>query len=78
MCLIKRSTNYEVYVTMKIGAGMDMNKPFLLKPAAKDYLWGGSRLNDGFNIGVDITHFLKHGFVTVIRMENRPRLMCQS
>lgn len=24
------------------------NKPFLLKPAAKDYLWGGSRLNDDF------------------------------
>ena len=23
-------------------------KPFLLKPAAKDYLWGGSRLNDDF------------------------------
>ena len=25
-----------------------MNRPFLLKPAAKDYLWGGSRLNDDF------------------------------
>lgn len=25
-----------------------MNQPFLLKPAAKDYLWGGSRLNDEF------------------------------
>ena len=25
-----------------------MNKPFLLRPAAKDYLWGGSRLNDEF------------------------------
>ena len=24
-------------------------KPFLLSPAAKDYLWGGSRLNDDFN-----------------------------
>lgn len=24
------------------------HKPFLLKPAAKDYLWGGSRLNDDF------------------------------
>ena len=23
-------------------------QPFLLKPAAKDYLWGGSRLNDDF------------------------------
>ena len=25
-----------------------MNKPLLLKPAAKNYLWGGSRLNDDF------------------------------
>ena len=25
-----------------------MNKPFLLKPSAKDYLWGGNRLNDEF------------------------------
>ncbi len=24
-------------------------KPFFLSPAAKDYLWGGSRLNDDFN-----------------------------
>jgi len=24
-------------------------KPFLLKPAAKDYLWGGNRLNDDFS-----------------------------
>ena len=23
--------------------------PFLLTPAAKDYLWGGSRLNDDFS-----------------------------
>lgn len=25
-----------------------LNKPFLLKPAGKDYLWGGTRLNDEF------------------------------
>lgn len=25
------------------------NKPFLLKPAGKDYLWGGNRLNDDFS-----------------------------
>ena len=24
--------------------------PFLLKPSPKDYLWGGSRLNDDFNL----------------------------
>lgn len=27
-------------------------KPFLLKPAAKDYLWGGTRLNDEFTKGI--------------------------
>lgn len=26
--------------------------PFLLKPAGKDYLWGGSRLNDDFSKGI--------------------------
>ena len=32
-----------------------MNRPFLLKPAAKDYLWGGSRLNDDFGKGIPIS-----------------------
>ena len=27
-------------------------KPFLLTPASKDYLWGGSRLNDDFNLNL--------------------------
>lgn len=31
--------------------------PFLLKPAAKDYLWGGSRLNDDFNLNIEIDPF---------------------
>jgi len=31
------------------------NTPFLLKPAAKDYLWGGSRLNDDFAKGIDMS-----------------------
>ena len=31
--------------------------PFLLTPAAKDYLWGGSRINDDFNLGIPITPF---------------------
>ena len=34
-----------------------MNRPFLLIPAAKDYLWGGSRLNDDFNLGIDVYPF---------------------
>lgn len=30
-----------------------MNKPFLLKPSGKDYLWGGQRLNDEFAKEID-------------------------
>ncbi|MBR5347780.1 MAG: class I mannose-6-phosphate isomerase [Lachnospiraceae bacterium] len=29
------------------------NRPFKLTPAAQDYLWGGSRLNDDFHLGLD-------------------------
>lgn len=36
---------------------MTNNKPFMLRPAAKDYIWGGSRLNDDFNLGIDIQPF---------------------
>ena len=31
-----------------------MNFPFMLTPAAKDYLWGGSRLNDDFGKNIDM------------------------
>lgn len=31
------------------------NKPFLLKPAGKDYLWGGRRLNDDFSKDIPLT-----------------------
>lgn len=34
-----------------------MNKPFMLKPVAKDYLWGGTRLNDDFNLGISVVPF---------------------
>lgn len=30
------------------------NLPFLLKPAGKDYLWGGNRLNDDFAKNIDM------------------------
>ncbi len=33
------------------------NKPFLLKPCGKDYLWGGTRLRDDFSKDIDITPF---------------------
>lgn len=32
-----------------------INRPFLLKPAPKDYLWGGSRLNNDFSKGIPMT-----------------------
>ena len=32
-----------------------MNQPFLLRPSGKDYLWGGSRLNDEFEKGIDLS-----------------------
>lgn len=30
------------------------NEPFLLRPAAKGYLWGGTRLNDDFAKGINM------------------------
>ena len=30
------------------------SKPFLLRPAGKDYMWGGRRLNDEFAKGIDL------------------------
>ena len=35
----------------------DKNIPFLLRPAVKDYLWGGSRLNDEFNFDIPVSPF---------------------
>lgn len=37
-----------------INKNIHLNKPFFLKPAAKDYLWGGNRLNDDFSKGIDM------------------------
>lgn len=31
-----------------------MNKPILLRPSGKDYLWGGQRLNNEFEKGIDM------------------------
>lgn len=36
---------------------MSRRLPFLLTPAAKDYLWGGNRLNDDFNFNLPISPF---------------------
>ena len=32
----------------------ELRKPFLLRPAGKDYLWGGRRLNDEFAKNIDL------------------------
>lgn len=32
-----------------------MNKPFLMKPSGKDYLWGGQRLNDEFEKSINMS-----------------------
>ena len=31
------------------------NEPLLLRPSGKDYIWGGSRLNDEFEKNIDLT-----------------------
>ena len=33
----------------------DINKPFLLKPVGKDYLWGGDRLNYDFGKNIPLS-----------------------
>ena len=30
------------------------NKPFMLKPAVQDYLWGGTKINDDFGLDLDV------------------------
>lgn len=35
----------------------DGHQPFLLSPASKDYMWGGTRLNDDFCFNIDINLF---------------------
>lgn len=40
-------------MNLKIKHDMD-RIPYLLKPVGKDYLWGGSRLNDDFSKGIDM------------------------
>ena len=40
---------------MKRNGVIHLNPPFFLKPAGKDYLWGGKRLNDEFAKEMDLT-----------------------
>ncbi|MDO4308129.1 MAG: mannose-6-phosphate isomerase, class I [Eubacteriales bacterium] len=36
-------------------SGSIQNRPFMLKPVGKDYLWGGSRLNDDFSKNINLS-----------------------
>lgn len=40
---------------INVNSNLNKNKPFLLKPVGKDYLWGGSRLNDTFGKEIDMS-----------------------
>lgn len=42
-------------MSLKMNENKKKPEPFLLKPAGKDYLWGGSRLNDDFSKGIDMS-----------------------
>ena len=33
---------------------LDQNRPFALTPIAKDYLWGGTRLDDDFQLNLGV------------------------
>lgn len=46
--------------------------PFLLTPSSKDYLWGGSRLNDDFNLGLDSDPLAEAWVCSTILMERLP------
>lgn len=48
------SPNVDVGKGIRGSMSSRCNKPFMLKPAAKDYLWGGRRLNDDFGKGIQL------------------------
>lgn len=60
------------------------NKPFLLSPAAKDYLWGGNRLNDDFAKAIPVTPLAEtwecsthpDGVSTVASGDHKGQLLC--
>ncbi|MDO4793785.1 MAG: class I mannose-6-phosphate isomerase [Filifactor alocis] len=48
--MINKNLNWK---NKNLQASPSKNEPFLLKPAYKDYLWGGRRLNDDFSKGIE-------------------------
>ena len=55
------------------------NKPLLLRPSGKDYLWGGSRLNDEFEKNIEDVYkrqygmFYRFGLIEVPVKQDEPR-----
>ena len=54
MSTISRNLNWNIEIQQE-AAMQNENKPLLLRPSGKDYLWGGSRLNDEFEKNIDLT-----------------------
>ena len=60
-------------------------RPFLLSPAGKDYIWGGSRLNDDFSKGISIESLAEtwecsthaDGISTVASGEHKGKLLTE-
>lgn len=48
---------WKISINMSWSDTSGKNRPFMLRPAAKDYIWGGTRLNDDFNLGIDVYPF---------------------
>ncbi|MCD8398196.1 MAG: class I mannose-6-phosphate isomerase [Lachnospiraceae bacterium] len=48
------TTNRNSCLTFEIKPELN-NRPFMLLPAAKDYLWGGNRLNEDFAKGINMS-----------------------
>lgn len=42
---------------------LNKNKPLLLRPSGKDYLWDESRLNDEFEKGIDLSPLISKSLV---------------
>lgn len=53
MSVIKKNLNWNIDIAMEAYM-VNKNKPLILRPSGKDYLWGGNRLNDEFEKNIDM------------------------
>ena len=54
MFTISRNMSWNIKECREAGYA-NKNKPLLLRPSGKDYLWGGRRLNDEFEKRIDLS-----------------------